>query len=207
MSWLRLDDRFDSNPKLIELSELERWRWVRVLLYCSRGETDGVVTRAALREMRLPVPRLVELGLLDELEDGRLIVHDFLEFNPSRDDRERERERWKVRKRRSRGSDVTGGVTGGPSVESQPLRAGPVPFPNYHQPLVGSTSVAREERDGHPLDRLLDALELDPARMDYAYGLGARVAPEVVAGILEGLELHSNDPAGYALEALRQAAT
>jgi hypothetical protein len=43
--------------------------------------------------------------------------------------------------------------------------------------------------------------------MDYAYGLGARVAPEVVAGILEGLELHSNDPAGYALEALRQAAT
>lgn len=94
MSWLRLDDTFDSHPKVVELSELERWRWVRVLLYCARGETDGAISAAALRELRAPVARLVAVGLL-ELEGSGYRVRSYLDFNPSHAEKELEREKWR----------------------------------------------------------------------------------------------------------------
>jgi len=228
VSWLRLDDGFAGHLKVLELSEVQRWRWVELLLMCASHGKGGRVTPAMLRKVGVDRGRLLELELLDEDANGTLRVHDWEDYNPADNAAAARQKRYRMRRAGVDEAEVlrvvpplehrheryvTRDVTEHVTRESKPLRAR-IPVPNYVQPVVGITSVAREERDdageleaGHPLDRLLDALALDPARMDYAYGLGARVAPEVVAGILEGLELHSNDPAGYALEALRQAAT
>jgi hypothetical protein len=91
-----LDDGFDSHPKLLELSEVERWRWTRVLLHCARHRTEGVVSASVLRELGLgrAVRRLVDLRLLLE-KDGVLWVNDWDQFNPARrDDDELERAVW-----------------------------------------------------------------------------------------------------------------
>ena len=52
MSWLRLDDGFARHPKVLELSEAQRWRWVVLLSDCARHERGGKVSSAMLREVR-----------------------------------------------------------------------------------------------------------------------------------------------------------
>lgn len=92
MTWLKLDDVYDSHPKLLELSEVQRWRWTRALLYCARHKTAGRISRSVLRELGCNVPRLLELELLDDV-DGALEVHDFETWNPPRDPTATERQR------------------------------------------------------------------------------------------------------------------
>jgi hypothetical protein len=148
VSWLKLDDLTDDHPKWVELGEADSWRWLRVLLYCSRLETDGLVSDLILKRYGVKRARMVALGLLEERENG-LWVHDFLEYNPSKAEKDVERERWRDRKRSSRnGANVTGGVTGevlgGVTGESQPLRAGPVPYPLEELELSKDLPGARE---------------------------------------------------------------
>lgn len=94
MSWLRLDDAYDTHPKLLELSELERWRWTRVLLYCARHRTEGKVTVGVLRELGAArfVKKLLEQRLLIFVclpDVGNVyLVNDWDEFNPARRDEE-----------------------------------------------------------------------------------------------------------------------
>ena len=99
VSWLRLDDGFGTNPKVLELSEAKRWRWVALLLTCARHRKyEGRVTRAALLEHRLDVGELVCLGLLDQLEDGSYRVHDWDEFNDSENPAADRQRRYRMRR-------------------------------------------------------------------------------------------------------------
>jgi hypothetical protein len=220
VSWLRLDDRFDAHPKVIELADADAWRWVRVLLYCSSHETDGVVSGTVLSKLGITPrarDRLLELELLEPgAGEGAYRVHDFLAFNPSKADRELERARWKERKRRQRagagelleGEDVSPGVTVGHTVESRPLRAGSVPYPNPQ-------TLVRREAGGDELERatelgvgrlfaLLDGLT--SAQAEHIRGLALRssglelerLTREVGAGVV--------DPVGYVLERLGRMA-
>lgn len=83
MSWLRIDDGYDTHPKLLELTELQRWRWTRVLLHCARHRTEGHVKPSVLREIGLgrAIGQLVTLGLLHENGDTGYLVHDWLIYN------------------------------------------------------------------------------------------------------------------------------
>lgn len=82
MPWLRIDDVYDTHPKLLELTEVERWRWTRVLIHCARYRTGGRVTESVITELQLTrsLRKLIDVRLL--AKDGRdYVVHDWHAYN------------------------------------------------------------------------------------------------------------------------------
>ena len=82
--WLRVDDGYDTHPKLLGLTEVARWRWFRVMLYAARYRTNGRLTREAIAEVGFDryLARALEVGLLIESdEDGVYVVHDWQLYN------------------------------------------------------------------------------------------------------------------------------
>lgn len=112
MPWLRLDDAYDTHPKLLQLTELQRWRWTRALLYCARHRTAGILTRAALSDLALTrsVSKLVELGLLIE-DDERFVVHDWDDYNPKDPTSAQRQARWRNRNASRNGDERDETVT------------------------------------------------------------------------------------------------
>lgn len=84
MGWLRVDDAFTDHPKIAGLSDRAFRAHVEGLVYCARYLTDGQVPRA-----KGPAPRvateLERAGLWSSTKRGWMI-HDFLDYNPSRSD-------------------------------------------------------------------------------------------------------------------------
>lgn len=85
MSWLRIDDGFDTHPKIIGLKTDERrWTWQRILIYTCRYRSPIVPDNA-----RDVVPKAtpaflrdcVKLGLIDVDKDGVMRVHDWQLYN------------------------------------------------------------------------------------------------------------------------------
>jgi hypothetical protein len=98
MSWAKFDDRYDDNRKL-----KRAWRHSRAAVglhamavtYCCRHRTDGLVDIEWLeekipneRERTRTVSVLVEFELLHKVDDEHYRIHDFLDYNSSRQDRE-----------------------------------------------------------------------------------------------------------------------
>lgn len=93
MSWTRLDDKFDMNPKLVKaiglVGDSAGWMWVRAVCYCNNHLTDGRVPREVIPNLtshRRPysvAKALVDCGVFDQ-EGGDFAVHDFLQWNDSR---------------------------------------------------------------------------------------------------------------------------
>lgn len=84
MSWLKLDDNYDTHPKIVSLdTDGQRWVWTRILLSAARhgvgsvpfsiGQTIPGATPKFLR-------KCCQLGLLDVDENGNMHVHDFHEY-------------------------------------------------------------------------------------------------------------------------------
>jgi hypothetical protein len=108
MTWAKFDDRYDDNRKV-----KRAWRaapaaigiHVMAITHSARHETDGLIDLDWLVE-KLPNPKerektirtLIDCGLLDPLDGEQFQVHDFLDFNPSREVNERERE-WDRRRK------------------------------------------------------------------------------------------------------------
>lgn len=109
MAWLRIDDRVRTHPKIAQAGPAAAWLWFCGICYCREHLTDGFVPKAVVPTlaMNLPSPwkhaaRLVEVRLW-ETASGGYQVHDFLEWNPSREDvmSQRDKERDKKRNQRS----------------------------------------------------------------------------------------------------------
>lgn len=83
MAYLLLDDVYDTHAKVLALSEVERWRWTRVLLHCARHHTEGRVHEAVLTDLGLSksLGKLVAYELLIEVEDELYAVHDWHVYN------------------------------------------------------------------------------------------------------------------------------
>ena len=174
MPWFRIDDGFHEHPKVEALEAdptehaLAIAAWTLVGSACSRRLTDGIVTRAALAKALAAWPEklraraaaaLVRVGLWVEHEDG-WAYHDWLDYQPSRADTERERElsrrrqaEWK-RNRRSPGGGGNGGANGGGNAVTGPVTppvatpapSRPVPSRPDRSDLRSSRESAREER-------------------------------------------------------------
>lgn len=85
MSWLKLDDGFDTHPKILGLkTDARRWTWQRILIYTCRyrsavvPETIGDVIPKANKKY---LEDCVELGLIDVEKDGTMKVHDWRIYN------------------------------------------------------------------------------------------------------------------------------
>jgi hypothetical protein len=83
VSWVKLDDAFPRHPKVLPLAPGPKWAYVEALCYCGQYLTDGALPVGIISAK--DAAALVGAGLLDACDDGGFIVHDYLEYNPSRE--------------------------------------------------------------------------------------------------------------------------
>ena len=88
--WVRVDTRFTTHPKVLDIGPLGEALWLRGLCYAGEHLTDGFVPRSYIKRMgdmkaTAIADRLVEAGLWDAAEDGYQI-HEYLEWQRSRDE-------------------------------------------------------------------------------------------------------------------------
>lgn len=99
MTWVKLDDLFPDHPKVRRAGPSAAWLYVAGLCYCLRYLTDGVVPNEALPGLgqygtlraRHLAGVLVSVGLWEQ-RDGGYYIHDFLEYQPSKEKVEGQRE-------------------------------------------------------------------------------------------------------------------
>jgi hypothetical protein len=90
MSWVKIDDQFTDHPKIAEAGPLAGWLYVCGLTYCARFLTDGFIPTNAVRRLAdVDCPqdlaaKLVAVGLWEDAQGGYQ-VHDYLEYQPSRE--------------------------------------------------------------------------------------------------------------------------
>lgn len=116
MTWVKLDDGFPNSPKVDRLSDKAKLLYVAGLCYCGRNLTDGVLTTGKAVKIVLAevgakprhVTELHEAGLWDRMVDGWL-VHDYLDYNPSREKVLEERRKARDRMAQRRGSSERSG--------------------------------------------------------------------------------------------------
>jgi len=100
MVWAKFDDQTLNHPKFHGLSDSTKLLWFRSILYCTRYLTDGALDQRALSFLGAKenqVRSLVQAGLFDKSDEGQIAVHDFLDYQPSREQVLREREQVKQR--------------------------------------------------------------------------------------------------------------
>lgn len=128
MPYLNIDDGIDEHPKVEALSDAAYRQWKTSLSYCSRNQTDGVITLARSRLLTstgtdVTAAELVAAGLWHDLgkgcENGECVdaktcravgvkgsylVHDYLQWNHSKAwwEKRRAGEAERLRKYRSR---------------------------------------------------------------------------------------------------------
>ncbi len=97
MAWVRLDDGFFRHPKVIAAGPLARELFLASVCWSAANLTDGAIPRVVLPTLllhdddvpvtsgrrRRAVDRLLAVGLWELNGDGWMI-HDYLDYNPSR---------------------------------------------------------------------------------------------------------------------------
>lgn len=96
MGWVKIDDRYRTNPKIVQLGAEGLALDVAGLCFCAENETDGEIPYGvvpSLYPVRRPyrvADRLVEVGRWDRTESGYRI-HDYLLYNPSKEELDKRR--------------------------------------------------------------------------------------------------------------------
>ena len=192
MGWVRVDDHFNEHPKLARVGPCGWGIWIAGLAYCNRNLTDGFIPRAVARSLgdfefvlenevyRLGVTAgtagmdldatwvislLVDAGLWYEVRDGYQ-VHDYHDFQPSKEKVLAEREQKAARQQRWRSgqadasvdalvdASVDGGVDALVSTDPNPN-----PNPNHTNTSSLRSDVVEcfaywQEQCGHPHAKL-----------------------------------------------------
>lgn len=93
MGWVWLDDKFPDHPKLLKAGPVAAWLFVRTICWANQHLTDGFVPFEAIRSMQGmgSTKVLLKVGLFDPA-DGGVRIHDYLEYQRSRADADRQRE-------------------------------------------------------------------------------------------------------------------
>lgn len=93
MSWFKLDDSFFDNPKIIPLSDSAIVCFLKCGTYCASQLTDGFVPERRARDYAGKAKVLSELvpSLLESTAGG-FMVHDYLKYNPKREQVLKEKE-------------------------------------------------------------------------------------------------------------------
>ena len=88
MPWVKLDDQFHSNPKVVAAGAEAVALYTVALSWCGAYLTDGFIPAGQVRRLALSdhyeeaTRRLVAVGLWHEV-DGGYEIHDYLEYNPT----------------------------------------------------------------------------------------------------------------------------
>jgi len=103
MPWVKFDDQYADHPKLDDVSDAAFRLHVTATCFASRYLTDGFIKHSTLPKLcRHDDPEaianeLVDAGLFD-LAEGGYVVHDYLDYNPSKAEVEA---RTELRRRRT----------------------------------------------------------------------------------------------------------
>lgn len=155
MAWGKIDDNLWGSPKWLATPPRARALWVTALSWCMNQLTDGYVPAHVLSTLggnRTDARNLVATRLWKEA-DGGWIFHDWLDYQPSREQvlaeraaaaerQRRAREKAKSRRESRRDKPVTHAVSHAsvtPLVTVPPTR--PDPITTNTSPPVGLLSV------------------------------------------------------------------
>jgi hypothetical protein len=112
MPWVRIDEKAMEHPKVAGLPDGAFRLWVQGLAHCQKFLTDGRIDRISMRGLRAYTSKraseLLTARLWEPTDDGAT-VHDYLQWNDSREHvlKIREQGRERVRKLRGRSNAVT----------------------------------------------------------------------------------------------------
>jgi hypothetical protein len=86
VSWFRLDDKFHSNPKVIDAGNAAIGLYVRCGTYCADHNTDGRIPAAVVRMYgnRKEIAQLLASNLWKK-DGDEYVIPDYLSFNPSKE--------------------------------------------------------------------------------------------------------------------------
>lgn len=149
MPWVKLDDRFPSHRKIALLSDRAFRLHVSAMCWCAENLTDGHISDrelalvANVRGVKATAKQLEEAGLWDRV-DGGWVVHDYLDYNPSRDQVLAERKKNAERQERFR--QRKGGKPTPPSNGSSNGSSNGVTHGGKTPP--GDTTATRTQHDG-----------------------------------------------------------
>lgn len=112
MPWVRIDDGLPDHPKVAQVADdAAMWLHVCGLCYANRYLTNGFIPKEQVRRLSRNGSRgaakLVKAGLWFE-EEGGYRIHDYLEYQSSRDKVLAEREAAKKRMAAARGQKFNG---------------------------------------------------------------------------------------------------
>ena len=195
MTWVRLEDSFPEHPKILGLSVPAKWLIVEGLCWCNRNLTDGFIAAEAAPRLGATKKLIGELEAAGVWEPcpGGWQVHDYGDFQPSRERVLAEREAGRLRKakhdakkkaakdaaRNEPGNAVTGGVSNGDPVP------GPDPTTTSSSSVTSSNAAPDRDDDDPPIDQaLVDAvvaLKMSKVRPDNPGPYRAAVARSVPA--------------------------
>lgn len=108
MAWFKVDDSFESHPKVKRIPRSKRGRvvglWTLAGSWCARQLTDGHLDAAMVQELggsKSDAAELVRVGLWETTTAG-FVFHDWLDWQPSRARVEADRHAAAERQRRAR---------------------------------------------------------------------------------------------------------
>ena len=174
------------HPKIGGLPDGAFRLWVQALAYCQKFLTDGAVNAVALKGLRAYSSKrraeLVSVGLWNEAEAGAVVVHDFLDWNDSKEDVLRARKDSKERRQRWR--DRHASVNASVDVRQTPTVVRGVEWSGKKKETVEERSAAEtvEMRAGHFVTVTYPALY-------QKYRKGARYVSKPTFDFMEAVEL------------------
>lgn len=164
MPWARFDDDLLTNEKYLSVGPEAKLLWHTSIIYCAKNLTDGLVRSpvipalgrlAGLTDLEAAKAELLGIGLWEEDEQG-IRVHDFLDYNPSREEAQNlKAARAEAGSKGGRARASSLGLASAKQVLSKPLAKsypvpGPVPGP-MHDPIDPTSSVGAPEVAPTPL--------------------------------------------------------
>ena len=99
MTWVKIDPRMSEHPKIVGLSDRAFRLHINALCYANRNDTDGAISRAALRQLggaARHARELVAAKVWDVTATG-WAIHDYLHFNFSKAQIEQQRQEARAR--------------------------------------------------------------------------------------------------------------
>lgn len=90
MSWARLDDGFWTHPKVMIAGNTAAGIFARLLSYSGCYLTNGLVpaqiVELVVGKDKRALEALEQYGMVQRLETGSVVIPDYLDYNPSKDD-------------------------------------------------------------------------------------------------------------------------
>lgn len=161
MTYLHVDDCFPTHPKVIGLSHRAFRLHVTALCHCTQNLTDGLVTKTALAVVgavagkgRALTDELEAAGVWRKVPDG-WVIHDYLDWNPSREDVEKRKKaaRANANKRwtgdaNSNANGIAAGTANG-NAKPNALLSSPLEAKASSSAFALSVVADRQEEDAH----------------------------------------------------------